>query len=58
MILIDARKGVLVQTRRHTFICSLFGIRHVVIAVNKIDLVNFSEEIFDRIVADYALVRL
>ena len=46
-------KGVLVQTRRHTFICSLFGIRHVVVAVNKMDLVKFEKETFDRIVADY-----
>ena len=54
IILIDARKGVLVQTRRHSFICSLLGIRHVVLAVNKIDLVGYSKDIFDRIVADYA----
>src|SRR6516165_4706017 len=53
IILIDARKGVLIQTKRHSFICSLLGIRHVVVAVNKIDLVNFSKEIFDRIVAEY-----
>ena len=53
VILVDARKGVLVQTRRHSFICSLLGIRHVVLAVNKIDLVNFSKEAFDRIVDDY-----
>ena len=53
VILIDARKGVLVQTRRHSLICSLLGIRHVLIAVNKIDLVQFSEETFDRIVGDY-----
>jgi bifunctional enzyme CysN/CysC len=53
IILIDARKGVLVQTRRHSLICSLLGIRHVVIAVNKIDLVNFAQEVFQRIVDDY-----
>src|SRR5215472_1512745 len=53
IILIDARKGVLVQTRRHSFICSLLGIRHVVVAVNKIDLVNYRKEVFDRIVGDY-----
>jgi bifunctional enzyme CysN/CysC len=53
VILIDARKGVLVQTRRHSFICSLLGIRHVVVAVNKIDLVDFNKDTFDRIVADY-----
>src|SRR5215831_17744765 len=53
VILIDARKGVLTQTRRHSYICSLLGIRHVVLAVNKIDLVEFSQEVFDRIVAEY-----
>jgi bifunctional enzyme CysN/CysC len=53
VILIDARKGVLTQTRRHSYICSLLGIRDIVVAVNKIDLVNFSEETFDRIVGDY-----
>jgi bifunctional enzyme CysN/CysC len=54
IILIDARKGVLVQTRRHSLICSLLGIRHVLLAVNKIDLVDFQQDTFDRIVADYA----
>jgi bifunctional enzyme CysN/CysC len=54
VILVDARKGVLVQTRRHSFICSLLGIRHVVLAVNKIDLVGYDQEIFERIAADYA----
>jgi bifunctional enzyme CysN/CysC len=53
IILIDARKGVLVQTRRHSLICSLLGIRHVLVAVNKIDLVEFKQETFDKIVADY-----
>jgi bifunctional enzyme CysN/CysC len=55
IILVDARKGVLVQTRRHSLICSLLGIRHAVIAVNKIDLVGYQKEIFDRIVADYTV---
>ncbi|MGN6147159.1 MAG: sulfate adenylyltransferase subunit CysN, partial [Rhizomicrobium sp.] len=54
VILIDARKGVLTQTRRHAYIASLLGIRHVVLAVNKIDLVDFSQEVFDRIVADFS----
>ncbi|UWU67792.1 sulfate adenylyltransferase subunit CysN [Bradyrhizobium sp. NC92] len=54
IILIDARKGVLVQTKRHSFICSLLGIRHVVLAVNKIDLVNYEQKSFDRIVDDYS----
>jgi len=53
VILVDARKGVLVQTRRHSLICSLLGIRHVVVAVNKMDLVGHEQEVFDRIVADY-----
>jgi bifunctional enzyme CysN/CysC len=53
IVLIDARKGVLVQTRRHSYICSLLGIRHVVVAVNKIDLVNYSKEVFDKIADDY-----
>jgi bifunctional enzyme CysN/CysC len=53
IILIDARKGVLVQTRRHSFICSLLGIRHVLLAVNKIDLVDYAQDVFDRIVGDY-----
>jgi bifunctional enzyme CysN/CysC len=54
IILVDARKGVLVQTRRHSQICSLLGIRHAILAVNKIDLVGFRKETFDRIVADYS----
>jgi bifunctional enzyme CysN/CysC len=53
VILIDARKGVLTQTRRHAYIASLLGIRHVVLAVNKIDLVDFSQEIFDSIVEEF-----
>ncbi len=53
VILIDARKGILTQTRRHSFIVSLLGIKHVVLAVNKIDLMDYSQEVFDRIVADY-----
>ncbi|MFD1198393.1 sulfate adenylyltransferase subunit CysN [Brucella gallinifaecis] len=53
IVLIDARQGVLTQTRRHSFIASLLGIRHIVVAVNKIDLVDFSQDTFDRIIADY-----
>lgn len=53
VILMDARKGILVQTRRHSYICSLLGIRHVVVALNKMDLVDYRKEVFDRIVADY-----
>lgn len=54
VILIDARKGVLTQTRRHAYIASLLGIRDVVLAVNKIDLVDFSQEVFDRIVEEFS----
>ena len=53
VILIDARKGVLTQTRRHSFLVSLLGIDHVIVAVNKLDLVGYSQEVFDRIEADY-----
>jgi bifunctional enzyme CysN/CysC len=53
VILVDARKGVLTQTRRHAYIASLLGIRHIVLAVNKIDLVDYAQDVFDRIVADF-----
>lgn len=53
VILIDARKGVLTQTRRHTFLANLIGIRKIVLAVNKMDLVDYSQAKFDEIVADY-----
>jgi bifunctional enzyme CysN/CysC len=53
VILIDSRKGVLTQTRRHSYIVSLLGIKHVVLAVNKIDLVDYNQEVFNRIVSDY-----
>ena len=53
IILVDARLGVITQTRRHTFLVSLLGIKHVVLAVNKMDLVDFSETRFNEIVADY-----
>ena len=53
IVLIDARKGVLTQTRRHSFILSLIGVKHVVLAVNKIDLVGYSEETFENIKAEY-----
>jgi bifunctional enzyme CysN/CysC len=53
IILIDARHGVQTQTRRHSYIVSLLGIRHIVVAVNKMDLVDFSENVFNRIRADY-----
>lgn len=53
VILVDARRGVLTQTRRHSYLASLIGIRHVVLAVNKMDLVNFSRDVFNRILGDY-----
>lgn len=53
IILVDARTGVITQTRRHSFLVSLLGIKHVVLAVNKMDLVDFSEERFNEIVAAY-----
>jgi bifunctional enzyme CysN/CysC len=53
VILIDARKGVLTQTRRHSYLCHLIGIRNIVLAVNKMDLVDYDQAVFDQIVEDY-----
>ena len=53
VVLIDARKGVLTQTRRHSHIVSLLGVRHVILAVTKMDMVAWSQDVFDAIVADY-----
>ena len=53
IVLVDARKGVITQSRRHSFIASLLGIPHIVVAVNKMDLVDWSEDVFRAIVADY-----
>jgi len=53
VVLVDARKGLLTQTRRHSYIVSLLGIRHVVLAVNKMDLVGYDQSVFDEIVAGY-----
>jgi len=53
IILIDARKGVLEQTRRHSFISSLLGIKHIIVCVNKMDLVDFEEATFEKIKAEY-----
>ena len=53
LVLIDARKGVLTQTRRHSFILSLIGVKHVVLVVNKIDLVGYDQAVFDKIAAEY-----
>ena len=54
VILIDARKGVLTQTRRHSYIASLLGIKHIVVAVNKMDLVGFDKDVFDAIETEYS----
>ena len=56
IILIDARKGILTQTRRHSFIVSLLGIKHIVVAINKMDLVDFSEDTFNSIKKSYDLL--
>lgn len=53
IILIDARHGVITQTKRHSFITSLLGIKHVLVAINKMDLVDFSEEVFEKIKGEY-----
>ena len=53
IVLIDATKGVLRQSRRHAFIASLLGVQHIIAAVNKMDLVGFSQEVFDRIAAEF-----
>jgi sulfate adenylyltransferase subunit 1 len=53
IILIDARKGILEQTHRHSFIASLLHIKHIIVCVNKMDLVGYSEEVFNKIVEDY-----
>src|SRR5579864_5201140 len=54
IILIDARAGVLPQSRRHAFIASMLGIQHIVVAINKMDLVDYSEEVFERIRVEFA----
>jgi bifunctional enzyme CysN/CysC len=53
VLLVDARKGILAQTRRHALICALLGLKHIVLAINKIDLVGFDPLVYERIVADY-----
>lgn len=54
VLLIDARQGVLTQTRRHAYLVSLVGIRHVILAINKMDLVDYEQKVFDAIVADFS----
>jgi bifunctional enzyme CysN/CysC len=53
IILVDARKGLLPQTRRHSYLVGLLGIRHVIVAINKMDLVDYSQEVFERIDGEY-----
>jgi len=53
IILVDAQHGILTQTRRHSFITSMVGVKKVLLAVNKLDLVNYSEEVYDKIVKEY-----
>ena len=53
VILIDARKGVLIQTRRHSYVCHLLGIKNIILAINKMDLVDYDQVTFDAIVCDY-----
>ncbi|GAB4566308.1 MAG: sulfate adenylyltransferase subunit CysN [Geothermobacteraceae bacterium] len=55
VILVDARKGILTQTKRHSYLVSLVGIRHVVLAVNKMDLVDYRQDVFEKIRSDYEL---
>src|SRR3990167_3579234 len=53
VILVDVRYGILPQTKRHSFICSLLGIKHIVVAINKMDLAGYDEEVFNKICGDY-----
>lgn len=54
VILIDARQGILTQTRRHSYLAHLIGIKHLVVAVNKMDLVDYDQEVYDQIITDYS----
>ncbi|MGB1533907.1 MAG: GTP-binding protein, partial [Candidatus Thalassarchaeaceae archaeon] len=54
IILVDAKQGVLTQTRRHSFIVSMVGVKKVLLAVNKLDLVEYSEKVYNKIVSDYS----
>jgi len=53
VLMVDARKGILTQTRRHSYLMSLIGIRHLILAVNKLDMLDYSKDVFDRIVDEY-----
>jgi len=54
IILVDARHGVMTQTKRHSYITTLLGIKHIIVAINKMDLVDYSEEVYQNIKDDYA----
>lgn len=53
IVMVDARYGIQTQTRRHSYICSLLGIKHIIVAINKMDLMNYSQEVYQKIKADY-----
>ncbi|WP_122082883.1 sulfate adenylyltransferase subunit CysN [Vibrio coralliirubri] len=53
IVMVDARHGIQTQTRRHSYICSLLGIKHIIVAINKMDLMDYSQEVFQKIKADY-----
>lgn len=53
IVMVDARRGIQTQTRRHSYICSLLGIKHIIVAINKMDLMDYSQEVFQQIKADY-----
>ena len=55
IIIVDVRKGILTQTKRHCFILSLLGVKNIILAVNKLDLINFNKNIFDNICEDFSL---
>ncbi|WP_394145901.1 sulfate adenylyltransferase subunit CysN [Vibrio atypicus] len=53
IVMVDARHGIQTQTRRHSYICSLLGIKHIIVAINKMDLMDYSQEVYQKIKADY-----
>lgn len=53
IVMVDARRGIQTQTRRHSYICSLLGIKHIIVAINKMDLMEYSQEVYQQIKADY-----
>ena len=55
ILLVDARNGILTQTKRHSFIVSLLGIKNIVLAINKMDLVNYDQNIYEKISSEYKL---